>query len=87
MAQVMNWGAIRFSTFHETVVVNLVKPPTEPQTKAIDRALWYNPDAVLVVEVDNPELDQIDYREFTCPFTNWRAFIERTVVSRVAMAA
>lgn len=79
MKQVMNWGAIRFSTFRETVVVNLVQPPTEAQIKAIKRALWYNPDAVLVVEVDNQELDQIDYQEFTYPFTHWRAFIERTV--------
>lgn len=82
MAQVMNWGAIRFSTFHETVVVNLVKPPTEAQKRTIDRALRLNPEAVLIVEVDNPELGQIDYQEFTRPFTNWRAFVERTVVTR-----
>ena len=79
MKQVMNWGAIRFSTFHETVVVNLVRLPTEAQIKAVDRTLWLNPDAVLVVEVDDSELDQIDYQEFTLPFTHWRAFVERTV--------
>jgi hypothetical protein len=78
MAQVMNWGAVRFSIYHETVVVNLVKPPTEAQKTAIDRALWYNPDAVLVVEVDDSKLDQIDYQEFTHPFTSWKAFVERT---------
>ena len=79
MKQVMNWGAVRFTTFRETVVVDLVKPLTEAQERAVDRALWYNPDAVLVIEVDNPELDQIDYWEFTHPFTNWKAFVEGTV--------
>ena len=79
MKQVMNWGAVRFSIYRETIVVDLVKPLTEAQKKAIDRALWHNPDAVLVVEVDNPELQQVDYREFTYPFTSWKAFIERSV--------
>ena len=77
--QFMNWGAIRLSPFRVTIGVNLIRPPTEPQIKTIKRALVYNPDAMLVVEVDNPELVQIAYREFTYPFSNWRAFIERTI--------
>lgn len=78
MKLVMSWGAIRFLTYRETIVVNLVKPPTEAQAQRINMVLRYLPDAVLVVEVDNPELTQIDYRDFTYPFTNWRQFIERT---------
>jgi len=82
MKQVMNWGAIRLSTYHETVAVNLAQPLTETQKKTIDQALRYNPDAVLVVEVDDSELNQIGYREFTHPFTNWRAFIKHTLEAK-----
>ncbi len=82
MAQVMNWGAVRFSTYRETMVVDLVQLLTGAQKKAIDRALWYNPDAVLVVQVDDAGLTQIDYQEFTHPFNNWKAFAERAVATR-----
>lgn len=79
MKRVMNWGAIRFSTFADTVVVNLIHYPTDAQTRAVREALNRHPDAVLVVEVDKPDLDQIDFADFLYPFTNWRAFIERTL--------
>jgi hypothetical protein len=80
MKQVMNWGAIRFSIFDDTIIVNLVRPPTQAQKRRINLALYYHPDAVLVVEVDDTELTQIDYRDFTYPFTSWEVFVERTAV-------
>jgi hypothetical protein len=75
MKQVMNWGATRFSTFDDTILVNLVCPATQAQKSRINLALCYYPDAVLVVEVDDTELTQMDYRDFTYPFTNWEAFV------------
>ena len=82
MKQVMNWGAVRFSIYHDTVLMNVTQPPTEVQKRIIDRALHYHPDAELIVEVDDSELNQIDYRDFTHPFTSWKAFIEHTLAAR-----
>jgi hypothetical protein len=81
MKQVMNWGAVRFSTFADTVIVNLVHPPTEAQKRRINLVLSYYPDSVLVVEVDDTELTQIDYRDFTYPFTSWEDFVEGTATA------
>ena len=81
MKQVMNWGAIRFSAFHETIVVNLVQPPTTAQIREINIALRRQPNAVLVIEVDDAELTQIDYLEFIYPFIGWVAFVEKTAAT------
>ena len=83
--QVMNWGAVRFSTFADTVIVNLVHPPTEAQKRRINLVLGYYPGSVLVVEVDDAELTQMDYRDFTYPFTSWEAFLEETIASETAV--
>jgi len=79
MKQVMDWGAVRFSTFADTVIVNLVHPPTEAQKRRINLVLGYYPDSVLVVEVDDTELT------FTYPFTGWEAFVEETAASEIAV--
>lgn len=78
MKQMMLWGAIRFSAFHDTIVVNVIRPVTTEQVKEINVALRQQRGAVLVVEVDDTELDQIAFREFTYPFIGWVAFIEQT---------
>jgi hypothetical protein len=77
MQQVMNWGAIRFSVFRDMVIVNLVKPPTDAQIRRINLVLDYYPEAVLIVQVDNSDLYQIAYREFTYPFAGWEDFVDR----------
>jgi hypothetical protein len=86
MKQLMNWGAVRFSTFADTIIVDLVRPPTEAQKRRINLALDYYPDSVLVVEVDDTELVQMDYREFTYPFAIWEHFVEETAASKIPVS-
>jgi hypothetical protein len=85
MQRVINWGAIRFSVFRDMVIVNVVKPPTDAQIRRINLVLDYYPEAVLIVQVDNPNLYQVAYREFTYPFAGWEDFVGRTTVSPVPM--
>ena len=76
MRRVMNWGAIRFTIFGTTMVVDTAALLTPSQESTIDQAIRKYPDAVLVVEVDNHDLYQIAYRNFEYPFTGWRSFVK-----------